>query len=716
MSEETRSRIQVLPPGVAERIAAGEVIERPASVIKELVENSLDAGSTEIAVILEDGGKSLIEILDNGQGMTAQDLDLSIQRHATSKLSTLADLENIQSLGFRGEALASIAAVTDLSLVSRAKGASQAFELKAGDVTERRIQTPTAEPITFGHFLNSPHGTRIRARGLFSQIPARLKFLKSQAAEVSQTREWLERLALAYPHVGFRLVSNDREILSFRPQSELERVKTLLSDEGDFPILTSETEPDGFRDLGLHIRIHWVQGLSTSTSRKLLQIVNHRAVRDKMLQQALLVPFKQALLPGQFPAAALFIEINPAAIDVNVHPSKLEIRFLDQRKIFSSIDSLIKALIQKRGAPAFAAAFSPPPSQKDSIPFAAPAFSFQDQGSKRTEPVSSPEAPSFESSPAWPWSAPPKDPVPSRSAPPPSSSSFYSKTSTLPLGQTPAFLVENLPPRPTLRSSPLETSGRGPHSSLQESCREPSPAPFNASSNHPLQNARYLGVLFQTYLAYESASQMILVDQHAAHERVRYEAYRKKALRDPHSSDRPIEAQALLIPEAIRIPSEDRALMVDLLPELARLGFEAQCTGQEEPILLFRSVPAEWGKWGLSSLKPKLKNLVDRLTHFKKQEASDDQALSEPQTSMEPRASDPPSLLSVIFDEALFEGLASQACHSSVRAGDRLEPLEVESLAQQLFECEHPWNCPHGRPTVVIVPQSKFEEWFQRQV
>ena len=286
-------RVQILDPQVAERIAAGEVIERPASVVKELVENSLDAGATEIAVNLEEGGKSLIEVLDNGHGMTPEDLSLCIQRHATSKLRTLDDLERILSLGFRGEALPSITAVSDVSLLSCSKNSDTTFQLNLKSMAS----APKPEAVTFGHFLNSPHGTRIQARGLFSQVPARLKFLKSQNAEVAQVREWIERLALAHPATGFRLTSDGRTLLNLRPQTESERIRTLLGDGDDFPIVfaTEETSAQ------LKIRAHWLQGLSTPQTRKLIQVVNGRSVRDRMLQQAMLAPFRQVLFQASFP-------------------------------------------------------------------------------------------------------------------------------------------------------------------------------------------------------------------------------------------------------------------------------------------------------------------------------------------------------------------------------------------------------------------------------
>ncbi len=606
------SKIRVLPPAVAERIAAGEVVERPASVVKELLENSLDAGATEVAVILEDGGKRLLEILDNGRGMAAEDLGLCLERHATSKLATLDDLERIATLGFRGEALPSIAAVSELSIVSRTGNEEAAHEVRAGTPGAARPIGPT--PITFGHFLGSPHGTRVRAAGLFSQVPARLKFLRSASAEVAQVRDWLERLALSHPRAGFRLVSDDRTLLRLPPASEPDRVRAVLSDGEDYPLLNEESQ-NSLRDAGIKARIYWLQGLTSPQTRRLVQVVNGRAVRDRLLQQALLAPFRQALLPGQFPAAALFVDVDPAKLDVNVHPAKAEVRFLDSSAVFRSVQWTASRLLERTGAPAFAAGA---------------ASKWESAGTPIGEPVAS----TVGSAPAS-WGA--RDP-----------SQYAQGSWTL---------------------NPPATPGAG--------TALPTPS-------HPLSSARYAGALFDTYLVFDLGMEAALVDQHAAHERIRFETLLARAL----GAESPA-SQQLLIPEAAAIRPEDRTELERRLPWLARIGFDAELFGEQS--VLFRAIPPEWGT---DSLRVRLGGLVERLL-----------AAGELQTDTEIR-----------MDETLFEKLASEACHSSVRAGDRLDALEARALVDRLFLCTHPWNCPHGRPTVARVPRARFEEWFQRRV
>ncbi|HCM40058.1 MAG: hypothetical protein A2X97_02485 [Bdellovibrionales bacterium GWA1_52_35] len=614
-------KIRVLDPHVAERIAAGEVIERPASVVKELLENSLDAGATEIQIVLEDGGKGLIEITDNGQGMNPDDLALSVKRHATSKLSSLEDLERISTLGFRGEALPSIAAVSELTLLSRTREAESAYEFQATPFEAPRKPAAT----TFGHFLNSPHGTRIRAVGLFSQVPARLKFLKSQAAEVSQVREWVERLALAHPSVGFKLLSGERVISNLRPTTEVNRVQAILADgQTDYPIL-SESGNDGSPANPLapiKVRAHWLQGFSSGQTRKLVQVVNGRSVRDRLLQQAILQPFKQALMPGQFPAFALFLEIDPSELDVNVHPTKTEIRFLNSRVVFETVSRAVQGMIGKHGAPAFANSFSSSGSSYSSSGFGGY------DGSVGSVPSWSVTEPGF--------------------------------TESAPL---PGFATK-----------------------LSETSAQPELPEFSALK-HPLQAGRFVGTLFNTYIVYDQGQELALIDQHAADERIRYERLRARVFSEtPH----PV-SQALLIPEAVQFAPELRVELEQRLSWLEALGFEVELFS--ENTLLFRGIPVDWSNQGI---KMRLKSLVDRTL------AAEEKPDSHSRDNL--------------MDEALFETLAREACHSAVRAGDRLQPEQAAAILDQLFTCEHPWNCPHGRPTVVRVPRSKIEEWFQRRV
>jgi DNA mismatch repair protein MutL len=650
------NRIQVLPPAVAERIAAGEVIERPASVVKELVENSIDAGATEVQIALVDGGKQLIEILDNGHGMSPDDLRLCVQRHATSKLKTLADLEKIMSLGFRGEALPSIAAVSDLEILSRAKDS----DLPQGTSNELRAATPgmtrtsthdlkdDLKKVTFGHFLNSPHGTRIRASGLFSQVPARLKFLKSQAAEVSQVREWIERIALAHPSVGFKILSDGRTLLNLRGQSEAARVQAILSDSDSHPLIEASSDHVEFK-----VRMYWFQGLSIPSSKKLLQVINGRSVRDKLLQQAVMSSFRQALLPGQFPAVALFLDVSPELLDVNVHPTKTEVRFLNSRSIFHAVDKLIESSLTKHGAPAYASG-------------AAPAAQWNSHGSAGGITGNS----AFDSSRYFNGRA-------QNSSTSDVGGGFESQSRNALNLWT---LAEQGAQEVSQNGAPVGNGFSDPDHAHQ--------IPSTPYTSHPLTHTTYVGTLFGTYFIFDDKQEMVLVDQHAAHERIRYEKLKKRVLQ--RAEEASFGSQTLLVPEAVRFPGEHRAQLETRLTLLADLGFDSELFSEDT--LLVRSVPAEWGTIDIPA---RLKSIVERLI-----------AIEEPPTRKR----------ELLWDENLFEKLASEACHSAIRAGDRVDTFQALEIVKQLFQCEHPWNCPHGRPTVVRVARGKLEEWFLRKV
>ncbi len=612
------TRISILSPLVAEQIAAGEVVERPSSVVKELVENALDAGATEVSVRLEDGGKALIEVLDNGYGMGRRDLELAVLRHATSKIREVSDLERLATLGFRGEALPSIAACADLSILSRERDSSETYEWRNGEVSAA----------TFGNFHATKHGTRMQVRSLFSQIPARLKFLKSATGEVGAVREWMERLALTNPSVGFKLETEARTLLYYRAESEASRVARVLGDDGGYPVITEEVIEAG----AIRARIHWLQGATSPQMRKIIQAVNGRAVRDRLLNQAILTPFRQALLPGQFPWLALFLDVPPSLIDVNVHPTKTELRFLNASQIFRTIERLGESMIGKHGSVGFAS---------------------QPGGASRAGRVESALATYTEN--------------------------FRAESAAY----TPSFFST---PAQSLDAISAPSSDRG-----TSSVGTP---PFIPTMGHPFTPDRYVGAIFSTYLLYDLGTEMALIDQHAAHERIRFERLRARALRSAEGA----ESQSLLVPEVARFPAENRARIEARLPLLESLGFSAELFGGNESHeqLLFRAIPAEWGA---ANLRTRLLTLVEKLGALEDSEIPKDEAHRV-----------------LKLDEKLFEKLASEACHSAVRAGDRLDDETARSIVEALFDCEHPWNCPHGRPTVARVPRTRFEEWFQRRV
>ncbi|MBI3535609.1 MAG: DNA mismatch repair endonuclease MutL [Deltaproteobacteria bacterium] len=595
------SQIKILPQLLAEKIAAGEVIERPASIVKELLENSIDAQATEIQIVLAEGGKTLIEVTDNGTGMSLDDLKLSPQRHATSKIGTLNDLENIRTLGFRGEALPSIAAVSQLKIISKNTEAQSSYELYC---------TPfppyfETRAINQGHFLGSSHGTIVKSENLFFQIPARLKFLKSKSSEISHVREWTEKLAIAYPHIGFKLISDGKTILNFRPEDISSRIQTVLSEEDTIPLIHSSHELDDFK-----ISLYWLQGHSLPQTRKLFQIVNKRVVKDRLLQQALLFNFKQVLMPGQFPAIVLYLDLPPAHLDVNVHPTKTEIRFLESSKIFRLIESSVSKMISEQGHPAYIKS-----SQFDQ--------------------------PQTYSSPTY-------------------FSAYFNRQNNF---QNTSTNTETL------------------YSQDQDFTQLDLSGEQNSSLKNLMTYAQYVGSLFNTYMVFElNGEEIILLDQHAVHERIRYEK-----LKNIIHKLAPAESQALLLPEAVHFPIETKKQIEQSIPALKQIGFETEIFG--ENTLLFRAIPTPWENF---ALKQRLQNLVEKLIEIENQD--------------------------LLLDHELFEKIASDACHSAVRAGDPLKKEQVCSLLHDLENCENPWNCPHGRPTVLRIPKTRIEQWFQRKI
>jgi DNA mismatch repair protein MutL len=621
------NRIQILPSLIAERIAAGEVIERPASVVKELIENSIDAGATSVQVNLSKGGTDFLEIIDNGSGMSRDDLELCVCRHATSKIKIFEDLSHLGTLGFRGEALPSIASVSELTLTSRQKDAETTFEVK---VSQAAPAKGASQRVANLNFLGGNSGTRVRVASLFSQVPARLKFLKSQGAEASAVREIVVRLALTHPEIEFKVTSDDRTLLHLPSASLKDRAVKMLGDDNPFEAL--EIELPGHYG----IQLIWLQGLSLPHTRSIYQFVNGRALRDRTLQMALLNPLKQSFLPGNFPALVAKLNVPQDEIDVNVHPTKTEIRFLHSSRIFALCDAAVKKLLD---------------DGKQSHTYSSRGnFFSQGPGPEASGITSSVYSPSS----TW-RTAHAQDYTPFLSA---DSSEQQSNDSS------------------TLSSSGHYTgnfSGNGTFGNLGEQTPE-------HTFIHTSRLGEFRGVLFSTYFVFEKGEELLLIDQHAAHERIRYENLKKRVLNRDQ-----IETQSLLVPEIVKLSSEKKLEIKPKLPLLLSLGFEVEEFGEDTFIV--RGVPSVWGNTNLSA---RLKNLMERLleTEIINKELA--------------------------WDETLFEKVAMEACRSSFKAGDPIFKEGAIDLTEKLFQTEHPGNCPHGRPTWVKISKYKVEEWFSR--
>ncbi|MEK0084230.1 DNA mismatch repair endonuclease MutL [Geminicoccaceae bacterium SYSU G07066] len=591
--------IRRLPEAVANRIAAGEVVERPASVVKELVENAIDAGASRIEVALEAGGKGLVLVIDDGCGMAPDDLPLAVERHATSKLAD-DQLVRITTLGFRGEALPSIASVSRLRLVSRTAAMAEAWALEVAGGEPGR-PAPAA----------GPRGTRVEVRDLFFKVPARLKFLRSDRSEAEAAEEVVRRLALARPELAFALQVDGRPVWRAEPggggpfaDALLHRLGTVMGREFVANAVEIDAEREG-------ILLRGFVGLPTFSRKDARQqhlFVNRRPVQDRLLKQALRAAYSDLLFHDRQPVAALFLELPPELVDVNVHPAKAEVRFRDPGLVRGLVVGALKRALAEHGhrsatstGTATLGTFRPGTS-------AVPAGRAGRSGLAETGPAFTPAA-------------------------------------------AQAALVVAAP---SARAAP-----------------EPEPA----ASRFPLGAAR--AQLHRTYILAETEDAVILVDQHAAHERIVYERL-KAELRAGA-----VRRQILLIPEVVELDPAEQRRITARAGELARLGLVVEPFGAGA--VLVREVPAILGEIAVDRL---LKDIAGDLVEL-------DQALG--------------------LEEALEAVLASVACHGSVRAGRRLHVEEMNALLRQMEATPYSGQCNHGRPTYIELKREDIERLFGRR-
>lgn len=591
---ESPTRIRLLPAATADRIAAGEVVERPAAAVKELVENALDAGARRISVVLEGGGSARIMVEDDGSGMAPGDLAMAVERHATSKLPDEAMLFRIATLGFRGEALPSIGAVARLAIVSRLAG-GDAHRILVEGGAKGAVQPAAGAP-----------GTRVEVRDLFYATPARRKFLRQPATEAAAAVEAVRRLALAWPGVGFRAEVEGREVLALPPQDRNARIAALLGPDFAAQAVPVLAEAEGLRVDGLAaLPIH-----TRATAAGQHLVVNDRPVQDPMLRAALRVAYRDLIEKGRHPAAALFLTIDPEAVDVNVHPGKAELRFREAERVRGAV---IGALRRALGVGAGAAAGWRPSGQ--------PAPRWSADAMWPSAGASGWAAPGFAEAPAAPQSA-------------------------LPLGFS--------------RPDP------------------PVPDPSEPLSG-PL--GRPLAQLLETYVLAEAPDgALVLVDQHAAHERLTHEALRAQLIEGG------VRAQPLLLPAVVDLPRETAAALLAAAPTLARLGLELEGFGGGA--VLVRALPA---LLGTADPGPLLRDLAEEVTDWA-------------------TGCDLPAL-----ESRLDAAVARLACHGSIRAGRRLNPAEMSALLRAMEATPRAATCSHGRPTVLRLDQAALERMFGRR-
>ncbi|MEJ2730491.1 MAG: DNA mismatch repair endonuclease MutL [Deltaproteobacteria bacterium] len=600
-------KIRILPETLSNKIAAGEVVERPASVVKELLENSLDAESSRIIIEVEKGGQSLIQVSDNGAGMNHADALLAIERYATSKISTDDDLFAIRTLGFRGEALPSIASVSHFSLITRDKSSDAGTQIIVEGGKIKRVSE-----------VGAPVGTLVSVKQLFFNTPARKKFLKTVGTEMSHIADTVVRMALGRPGVQFRLHHNNKTVKSWPPASQhLDRVADVLG---------TDSRPDlhaiAFKRNGLSIS-GWICSpqVTRRTSRGLYIFVNGRFVRDRTIQHGIFEGFAQRLVKGQFPVAAVFVTIPFDQVDVNVHPTKNEVRFVNPQQVHAAVKSAVAQTLY----------------EVDRVNWLPP-----DRQQSRESPITAQIAEPISS----------YQPVGARS-------------------DGDEFGMNNGEKGVVASSQRPEARGERP---AAESRRQQEPM-FDRKGFSAL---RVVGQLHNTYIVCESDAGLVLIDHHAAHERILFEKLRRRA------EDRPSAAQKLLMPETLELNFSEAEILGQMMADLKSLGLEIEPFGKNTFVIKAVPVMLSGG-----DIKPLIYEIVEK-------------AAAE---GYSPGVKD-------FMDECR----RAMACHGAMRAGQALGDRQMRKLLEQLDECENPSHCPHGRPTWVRWDLDTLEKSFKRVV
>ena len=576
--------IRILPEKVATQIAAGEVIERPASVVRELIDNSVDAGAEKIFVAVANGGKSLIRVVDDGAGMERDDLLLCLERHATSKIRSVSELFTIKTLGFRGEALPSIAAVSKMDILSRRPEALSGYRLKAAAGRIKSLEETGA-----------PAGTTIEVRELFFNTPARKKFLRASGTETDHILDAFARIALPFDAIHFRLDEGDRTLLNLPASvSEINRLSALFGRDVAGSMIENSLEQGSFR-----VRCYAASpGVCRSRADRIFVYVNRRNVRDRLLTHAVMEGYGQRLMKGKYPQVAVFMDMDSSLVDVNVHPTKQEVRFQESRGVHDAIRLVIDRALGEK------------------------VYRFSEAKAVPEAELSSPRQAVFsmaERAPDYRWERPESDGPPS------------------------GEVREASADRPRLIGDRLEI----------------------------------IGQLKNTYLLCQSEDGFLIIDQHAAHERVLYEKLRRSVAQSG------VETQAFLIPPSLDFPPKEARILSRHMDQLRSLGIEIDPFGGDT--FLVRAVPAAMVHADWTAFLKDLSPILEKNPDFSSGDALD-------------------AMVTVM------------ACHGAIRAGARLAPEEMGHLLRDLDGADLPSHCPHGRPIFRKFTFYEIEKMFKRVV
>lgn len=609
-------RIHLLSENVANKIAAGEVVERPASVIKELLENSLDAGATDISVEIAAGGRRLIRITDNGHGMSREDALLSLERHATSKIRTDSDLDGILTLGFRGEALPSIASVSRFRLATREAGNLEGTEIVVEGGRVRDVKACGMAP-----------GTVITVEQLFFNTPARLKFLRSAETETGHVGDTVARVAVSRPDVALSLVSDGRELLRVQRSELRRRMAQAVGREAAGGLHEVAGSEGGITVNG------FISGPSVvrSATSAMFTYINGRFVRDKVVQHAIMQAYRGVIDRGRYPVLALFIELPPGEVDVNVHPTKHEVRFRRQATVHDAIQTALEEVLRRS-----------------------------------------------------PWLTHRPEPEPAATAMPPTGQAYRERIAAA------AQASLALPGRPARTSYPTSYAFADNKGAVQAaaalppaasvSVREPAepfqPDPVTAESMGYFSSLAIIGQFHGEYILCQSGAELVIIDQHAASERVAYQRLRRQFLAGG------VESQRLLFPETLEFTFSEAALVVRFRDDLARIGFELEPFGGATVIASALPRVAA-GNDGIRLVRDIVAELAALGT-------------------------------SAAFNDSIDGLLSRIACHSVVRGFHPLDSRQINELLQAMDETDFAASCPHGRPVSHTITLGELEKIFKR--
>ena len=645
--------IQVLDQDTINKIAAGEVVERPASVVKELLENAIDAKATAITVEIRDGGTSLIRVTDNGCGIAQEDIRLAFLSHATSKIRAVEDLFTIASLGFRGEALASIAAVAQVELVTKTSGSLTGFRYQIEGGQEKGLEE-----------VGAPEGTTFIARNLFYNTPARKKFLKKPVTEGSYVADLVEKIALSHPEVSIRLIQNNQNKLSTSGNHSLRDLAyTVYGREVLANLLPVEVETENVNISGFIGKPLIARGNRNYEN----YFINGRYIRSNLISQALEEAYKPYMMQHKYPFTLLHFTLDPESLDVNVHPTKMELRFSDGESLYRMIVEAVSSAL----------------SQRELIPSVSLS---EDQKIKR-EKVTPPRPEPFETRrrerldyrlipPALPERVAEETPTKSISQKiekkPDFEADLFEKSE-----QSEKTIVPSAKPE-TMKEPSIQTSAEKPQPPKQPQEKPQQLDLFDARFLDPKSRLRHklIGQLFDTYWLVEYDGKLIIIDQHAAHEKILYE----KMMASLKTRD--FGTQMLNPPIVLTLATNEELLLNKYMDYFTGLGFEIEPFGGREYAV--RGVPANL----FSIAKEELfMEILDGLS----EETAKDPAL-------------------------IYEKVASMSCKAAVKGNMSLSAMEANELIDQLLQLENPYNCPHGRPVIISMSKYELEKKFKRIV